>query len=259
MKAIRLCISQQTANYRIPTSFQLKESYPLPPYSTVIGFIHSICGYTEYEPMEISVQGRYYSKANDLFTRYEFKPEFKFDSSRHQLEVGGFGITRGTGNTEMLIDVELLLHIIPVNQDKAADIEAACRCPRIYPSLGRYEDLAVINEVKSVDFSKKRLEENKHEEYSAYIPESMLLDDSVQLRDRNTKFGYSVNGTRYIINKNYERYSIGNEKNPKYIRRWNSLNVIYSGNIMAVKRNTFYIDEDGYILYIDPEFNQNKK
>ncbi len=32
-------------NYRVPTSFQLKESYPLPPYSTVIGMVHSLCNF----------------------------------------------------------------------------------------------------------------------------------------------------------------------------------------------------------------------
>ena len=46
--------------------------------------------------MEVSIQGKYHSKVNDLFTRYEFKPEMKFESGRHQLETNGFGIGRGT-------------------------------------------------------------------------------------------------------------------------------------------------------------------
>jgi len=58
-KAIRIKCSQQLANYRKPTSFLIKESYPLPPYSTVIGMIHVACGFTEYHPMDISIQGKH--------------------------------------------------------------------------------------------------------------------------------------------------------------------------------------------------------
>ncbi|HEX2926701.1 MAG TPA: CRISPR-associated protein Cas5, partial [Ruminiclostridium sp.] len=73
MKGIRLKLSQDMVNYKKPASFQLKETYPLPPYSTVIGMIHNVCGYREYHPMQVSIQGKYFSKVNDLFTRYEFK------------------------------------------------------------------------------------------------------------------------------------------------------------------------------------------
>ncbi len=72
MKAIRLKLYQNLVNYKKPTSFQLKETYPLPPYSTVSGMIHYACGFTEYKEMEISIQGKYHSKVNDLYTRYEF-------------------------------------------------------------------------------------------------------------------------------------------------------------------------------------------
>ncbi|WP_086283955.1 CRISPR-associated protein Cas5 [Candidatus Enterococcus wittei] len=37
----------------------LRETYPLPPLSTVIGMVHKLCGYQEYESMDISIQGNY--------------------------------------------------------------------------------------------------------------------------------------------------------------------------------------------------------
>ena len=43
MKAIRVKLTQDMVNYRKPTSFQLKETYPLPPPSTVIGMVHYLC------------------------------------------------------------------------------------------------------------------------------------------------------------------------------------------------------------------------
>ena len=75
MKSIRLKLKQNLVNYRFPTSFQLRETYPLPPYSTVIGMVHNTCNYTEYKPMKISVQGKYHSKVNDLKYFYSFSPE----------------------------------------------------------------------------------------------------------------------------------------------------------------------------------------
>lgn len=59
MKAIRLHIKQNSANYRREETIDCRMTYPLPPYSTVIGTIHKACSYTEYHPMQISIQGKY--------------------------------------------------------------------------------------------------------------------------------------------------------------------------------------------------------
>lgn len=47
-RAIRLDCFQNLVNYRKPSSFIIKETYPLPPYSTVSGMIHATCGFKEY-------------------------------------------------------------------------------------------------------------------------------------------------------------------------------------------------------------------
>ena len=57
MKAIRLHCFQNLANYKKPSSFIIKETYPLPPYSTVIGMIHAACGFKRYHRMKLSIQG----------------------------------------------------------------------------------------------------------------------------------------------------------------------------------------------------------
>lgn len=74
MKAIRLKLKQNLVNYKQPTSIKVRESYPLPPYSTVIGMVHNACDYTEYHPMKVSVQGKYHSAVDDLAYKYSFKP-----------------------------------------------------------------------------------------------------------------------------------------------------------------------------------------
>lgn len=247
MKAVRLKLEQELVNYKVPTSFQLKETYPLPPYSTVSGMVHSLCGFDDYKAMKISVQGKYLSKVNDLYTRYEFKPGMTYEAGRHQLETNGFGISRGVATCELLTEVELLIHIIPEDQTLISKIENAFRIPVEFPSLGRREDLVVIREVKTVDLNERMLEEDIEldKNYTAYIPEEMLDNKSIIVE------GYAglETGTRYTINKCYEKVNYGTDKSPKVFRKWEKVRVIYSSRISAVEDNKVLVDEDDNIIF----------
>ncbi|HHD2752908.1 TPA: CRISPR-associated protein Cas5 [Clostridium perfringens] len=72
MKALRIILTQNSANYRREETITNKMTYPLPPFSTVIGAIHNACGYREYKPMDISVQGTYESMGLEPYTDYCF-------------------------------------------------------------------------------------------------------------------------------------------------------------------------------------------
>lgn len=72
MKALRLVIHQSSANYKKEETVDNKMTYPLPPLSTIIGAIHAACGYREYHPMNISVQGSYESMHKEPYTDYCF-------------------------------------------------------------------------------------------------------------------------------------------------------------------------------------------
>ncbi|MGF7057693.1 type I-B CRISPR-associated protein Cas5b [Brassicibacter mesophilus] len=248
MKAIRLKLKQDMVNYKKPTSFQLKETYPLPPYSTVIGMVHNLCGYTEYKEMEISVQGKYHSKVNDLYTRYEFKNAMKFEATRHQLEVGNFGVSRGVATSELLVDVELLIHIIPKDQELVYEIEEAFLYPREYPSLGRREDLVVIEEVKVVELLFKegfKKSIRGISDYSAYIPINLI--DNIGIKSKVQ--GITVSGTKYKLNKNYELINYGNKKSPKIFRKWKKEEVIYATNLFALRKKDIILDQDYNIVF----------
>ena len=67
MKAIRLHLKQSSANYRREETVNCRMTYPLPPYSTVIGAIHKACNYTQYHAMWVSIQGKYSSLQRKLF------------------------------------------------------------------------------------------------------------------------------------------------------------------------------------------------
>lgn len=243
MKAIRLKIEQELVNYKVPTSFQLKETYPLPPYSTVIGMIHNLCGYKEYKPMKISIQGYYHSKVNDLYTRYEFKPGLKYEKGRHQLEINGYGIGKGVATVELLSEVELLIHMIPDDEKLLYEVEQRLKFPKEYPALGRREDLAVIREVKvvEVDWKDKSIQMKLPNSYAAYIPIDLESEIKSELKD---------GGTRYTLNKNYEIVNVGTNKKPKLFRKWVKKEVVYSSQVRATRKSKVLVDEDQNVLFL---------
>ena len=67
MKAVRLILYQSQANYRREETVDNKMTYPLPPMSTVIGALHAACGYKEYHPMDVSIQGKYETKQKKIY------------------------------------------------------------------------------------------------------------------------------------------------------------------------------------------------
>lgn len=72
MEALRIVLTQSSANYKKEETIDNKMTYPLPPISTVIGAIHSACNYKEYHPMDISVQGKFESMHKEPYTDYCF-------------------------------------------------------------------------------------------------------------------------------------------------------------------------------------------
>lgn len=250
MKAIKLFLRQEMANYKKPSSFQLKETYPLPPYSTIIGMVHSLCDYKEYKPMDISVQGKYVSKTNDLFTRYEFKNAMKYDKTRHNIKVGDYGVSRGIGITELLIDVELLIHIVPENQELVEEIYTAFKYPREYPSLGRREDLVVIDDVSIVEIKEIELEDDKpiRKGYSSYLPFDEFND--IKRSGIVSRINKQNRGTMYRLTKNYELINYGTKNSPKIFRNWNKVKVIYCSEILLVEDTKVYSDNDDIFVLV---------
>lgn len=249
MKAIKLKIKQNLVNYRYPTSFQLKETYPLPPYSTIIGMVHNACNYPEYHSMMISVQGKYHSKVNDLATRYEFSNK-KFEKGRHQIEVDELGIFKSVAPAELLSDVELIIHIMPEDQELVEEIYNAFKTPREYLSLGRREDLIVIEEVKIVEILKERIKgENLtiDKDYRAYVPFEIIDKEKVIVGGVNSEINYK--GTMYKLTKNYEIVNYGNKKTPKLFRKWNKIKVHYVSNLSVPRRKEIILDEDRCLVF----------
>ena len=180
-------------NYRKPTSFSIRETFPLPPYSTVIGMVHNLCGFTEYHPMKVGVQGTCRGIASDLFTRYSFSNR-PYKDDRHWMKVpdgdNSIGLYRGLAHTELLCNVELILHIEP-EQNDFNTVWNGLNNPLVYPSLGRHEDLIDLEEIKIVDLHQADEVQTLRD---IYIPLDLLKDPD----------NANMDGTIYSLSKEYE-------------------------------------------------------
>lgn len=230
LKAIKIELEQNLVNYKKPTSFQLKESYPLPAPSTVIGMVHVACGFTVYKDMDVSISGRYASKVYDLYTRYEFGG-MKYEKDRHQIEAKttnkSYGIGRGVSTAELLVDMELVLHIVPKDKSLLEIICSAFKEPNEYISLGRREDLVLIKNVEIVDLEEVEADEKVlNENLNYYIPLSCMEDNQVK-------------GTVYNLNKIYKPKSY----NKTVVREWIKVKAIYcSGKKTNIEYSNVFID-----------------
>lgn len=223
-RAIRVKCFQNLVNYKKPSSFIIKETFPLPPYSTVLGMIHAACGYTEFHPMKLCIQGTNSGTVSELYTRYSFSAGTKYEEGRHQICVEDgerYGIFRGIANVELVCDNDMVIHVIP-EEDDFEKVYNSLKYPPRYLSLGRYEDLL---DIERVDIANIHQEDEVEIKRDMYIPVSY----GIELGDRR--------GTIYNLTKEYEITKQG-------LRRWKKEN----GRVKAYYcSGGVVIDEGAYV------------
>jgi len=225
MKVIKLKIRQNLANYRKPLNYQIKESYPLPPYSTIIGMVHKACNFKEYHPMKVSIQGKTNFSINDIYTKYTFAKNATYCKNRKMMKVQGknktYGIIKGVGNIELIQDIELLIHIKPDDEEEMNYIYEKLKKPDTFLAIGRHEDLIDIEKVEIVECQEK---EKATTHYSAYVPidkikvkntiyklpKEFYIDEKTRLR----KFKEPIKVCLITENENIEDVYVDNENNP---------------------------------------------
>lgn len=199
-RAIRIQCFQNLVNYRKPSSFIIKETYPLPPYSTVLGMIHAACGYKEFHPMKLCIQGTNQGSISELYTRYSFSPGAKYEEGRHQLCVDGqYGVYKGVSHVELLCNNHMVIHVLPAEKDFDHVYHSLLR-PLNYLSLGRYEDLL---DVERVDIVMIHQEDEVDLKRNMYIPVALAKELDLLY----------VQATVYNLTKEYEITKQG-------VRRW---------------------------------------
>ena len=141
MEVLKIKLYQPVACYRKPLSFGVVETFLLPPFSTVKGWIHYTAGVEKEYSMKVSIHGSFGTVGYQL---QKFK---KFDRKREgQPEVPGFGKTLISSPiyVQELFDVNLTIYL-------SADRELLQKFRenlliKDFISLGRREDLALLVE-----------------------------------------------------------------------------------------------------------------
>lgn len=213
MKILKLKLFQETACYKKPFAFKVAETYPLPPYSTIIGMFHKIIGAKsgEYFPMNISVQGNYES----IFSNYQNLRMFK----------GKDQVTAMPRNVHQLLNVELLIHLKADDEIVDKIYDNIIKGKETF-TLGRNEDLVRIEEIKYVENTS--IGDGDINKYSAYILKSICESEM-------------LDGINYRLNTTY---TLENE-----LRKWNKVDVKY---IEKSEDNSIYEiekDEDGDFMF----------
>lgn len=217
MKILKLVLFQETACFKKPFSLKVAETYPLPPYSTVIGMLHKVLGANsgEYFPMNISIQGEY----DSIFSNYQNLRMFK----------GKDKVTSMPRNVHQLLDVKSVIHV--KSEDNIIDMiyENIVTGKETF-TLGRNEDIVRVDEIKIVTEVHK--EYNKIlDKYNMYIP--TYIDEEIK------GIGYRLN-TTYKIKDG--------------IRKWDHANVKYVEKEMNEGIYEVLVDEDGdCIMFYDNE------
>lgn len=226
MRAIRIECFQSLANYRKATSFLIKETFPLPPYSTVIGMIHAACDFQEYHDMKVSIQGTNKGTISDLYTRYSFSAGTKYEEGRHQIcihDKQDYGIFKGIANTELVCENRMVIHIVPKEEDFERVLQGL-KYPKRYLSLGRHEDIVDIQKIDVVNLIPNQTITTKRDIYIPvrFVKGNREIDvtnhfisetEKQELLKNQINLGRLVKGTIYILNKKYEITKNG-------IRRW---------------------------------------
>lgn len=210
MSILKLKLYQETACYKKPFATKVAETYPLPPYSTVIGMFHKILQAKsgEYFPMNISVQGDY----EGIFSNYQTLRKYK-----------GNEVTSLPMNVHQLLNVNLIIHVEADDEIINKIYENIINGTETF-TLGRNEDLVRVDSVKIL--KKVRDVEDVEIVNNCYVPEWAAS---------------GINGINYRINTTYQ---IKDD-----IRRWNKINVKYverhtNQSIYEAKQ-----DEDGDYIY----------
>lgn len=219
MKALKIKLYQETVCYKKPYAFKVTETYPLPPYSTVIGMLHKVLGAGpgEYHKIDISVQGGY----EGIFTAYNTTRFYKGDD-----------ITSMPLNVHMLYGVNLIIHVAS-DEKTLNDIYNGFKLCSSAFTLGRNEDLARIDEIKFVDISKVEFDEEDDME-----GEDLVLKNCMYVPD---KYNTSLKGISYKISK---VYSVVNN-----LRQWEKVKVKYAEAGELLGEGEYYKDDEDDIAF----------
>lgn len=217
MKALLIKIYQPTAHYRMPFTYQRRHTYPIPPYSTVIGFLCNMLGidhqgneqYDKLKKCKLSVSGRFEQKLTEYiwFRNLSRKSHEKYFGSSEIREKNG-EINHIGGQSPMRIDVLENMHLnihLAGDEDFLRYLEKYLHEPQNrleIVHLGRAEDWLVFESIQLVDL--ERSDRDKNYNHFFWIPKHIETDESVAF-DFDKADGLFYNLPVFATIKDYDK------------------------------------------------------
>ena len=238
MNLLRIKIYQPQAHYRIPFTYQRRHTYPLPPYSTVIGLLINLLGiddqrnplFAELKKLKLSIAGYFANKITEYvwFRNLSLKKHVeRFGSVENRYTGGHIDHIGGQSPIpiDVLHDVHLIIYVAHENVEFIFHLKNAFNNPQNRLEIihiGRAEDWIVLEDEPSIvepgviSF----LQRNANYHHFFWIPQKIWLGDT------NAKNGFnfdSINGLMYNLTTFWDvvdfdkTYSRHGERNFNYI------------------------------------------
>jgi len=210
LRVLKIKIYQPQAQYRIPFTYKRRLTYPVPPYSTVLGLIANMlgvknvpgqeepcvrenceCVYHKYKELKISICGKFKVKTTEYVWLRNLEKGWhtkRFGSTTNRC-VGGH-IEHIGGQMpcymDVLNDVEILIHLYHRDRGFLELIEKSFLEPKNRTStlhLGRAEDILVLERIWFEELEFKPI--NGQFDYFFWVPQKMFspgedVFDSIQ-------------------------------------------------------------------------------
>ncbi|MGB9857917.1 MAG: type I-B CRISPR-associated protein Cas5b [Dictyoglomaceae bacterium] len=201
IKALKIKIYQPQAHYRIPFTYGRRHTYPIPPYSTVLGLIANVlgirnipgqeepcinencnCDYHKLKEVKISICGKFVAKTTEYtwlrnLSKEAHTKRFGVVENRY---VGGY-IEHIGGQIPAFIDilneVNILIYLYHYDINFLEKIKETFENPvndRSPLHLGRAEDWIVIEDLDYVDLVIDEI--NGNYGYFFWVPEKIFFD-----------------------------------------------------------------------------------
>lgn len=214
------------ASFKKPYLDKVGETYPLPPFSTINGFLHAIMEASSLINFKIAVAG---TSEGSVFDIQTYQKISNGKGKRNVDKVNNGYLNKGTMEKIMLNDLNTDIYV-KAEGSILQKLKLALEDPKKYPSLGRYEDLVLLKEVKFVNLVKAKDDWNGIPiNKPCYVP----------LSDAKSS---NLHGIKYSLNTVYEVRD--------NVRNWKKANVIYvtHGRI----KNEVYMDKLDPVFFIEP-------
>lgn len=238
MEVLKIKGYQPFANYRIPNSYKVWDTYLLPTPSSIRGWFHYVIGAKEYQKMAVSIHGKHGSIVYDLQKVIKIKAGGSKSSKSKENEIY-FNGRKGYYTPDilycaMLIDVNLTLYIKAEKENLEKFKENVLKLE--YPTLGRKEDFIRIDYIDIIE-----LEEKKFKISNPYtIKEGLYLNKSTI-----DKYELDITGTHYRLDFKYHKKYF---KNDIGIRYFEKKDLVYLDSGVVNSGKFWYDKEDNKIV-----------